>query len=84
MQTWHRVASIDFHCPPSCRPVPYFQSRFLSVHLWAGEQRDRVPDGSFQVEWRARKRCGRGRLPFLVLGAHLGLMDTRGHPQGLV
>lgn len=70
MQTWLRVASIDSHCPPSCLPLPSFQSgsplvglgpAFLSVYLWAGEQGNRVPGGSFQAEWRARERCGRGR-----------------------
>lgn len=38
---------------------------------------------SSRLSGEPRRGTGRGRLLFLVSGAHLGLVDTRKQPQGL-
>lgn len=78
MQTWLRVASID---PTALPPAGLSPPSSLSFSLYISGQESKGTES--QVEWRAQKRCGKGRLPFLVLGAHLCLMDARGHPRGL-
>lgn len=89
MQTWHRGASTDFHCPPSCLPLPYFQSgppldRALLLSLCISGQESKGTESQVaasRLNGKPGRGAGRGRLPFLVPGAHWAWWVTGGIPK---